>query len=49
MMLAAFRNFYLLAEVLEWLSRQSECRFGEIQAAVNQHYPQWNNPETGER
>ena len=43
MMLAAFRNFFLLAELLEWCNRNTAKRPREIIAAVNQHYSGWTS------
>lgn len=43
MMLAAFRNFFLLAETLEWLNRHPESSPTQIRDAINTHYPNWNN------
>ena len=44
LMVTAFQNFYLFAEVLEWMSRNPNQRIGTIIEEVNAHYPSWNSP-----
>ena len=44
LMVTAFQNFYLFAEVLEWISRHPNQKISTIIEEVNAHYPSWNSP-----